>query len=111
MKRFIVFISLIFSSLYAIAQDKDIVTEHYKVEGTCEQCEKRIAEAAYIKGVKKAKWDHDTHELTVTYRTSKTSAKEVLAAVARAGHDNEMAKATEKEYSKLPKCCKYRTVK
>jgi len=93
------------------AQDKEIVTEHYKVEGACDQCQKRIENAAYISGVKKAKWNVDTHELTLIYRPSKTTAKEVLASIAKAGYDNEMATATDDDYSKLPKCCKYRTIK
>lgn len=111
MKRLIAFVLFIFSSFYLFGQDKDIVTEHYKVDGICEQCKKRIEDAAYIKGVKKAEWNVETHDLTITYRPSKTSAKLILGSIAKAGHDNEIVKATEQDYKKLPSCCYYRTIK
>ncbi|MBS1689615.1 MAG: cation transporter [Bacteroidetes bacterium] len=110
MKRFIAFLILIFISAQLFAQAKDIVTEHYKVNGVCEQCKKRIEDAAYIKGVKRAEWDVKTHELTVVYRPSKTSADEILKSVAKAGHDNEKVQATDEDYEHLPSCCYYRTI-
>lgn len=109
MKQFILFITIIFSTLSVFAQDKDIATESYNVDGTCGMCKKRIEKAAYIKGVKRADWDKDTHKLTLVYRPSKTSANEILTAVAKAGHSNEMVKATAEDYENLPKCCHYET--
>jgi mercuric ion binding protein len=109
MKRFIAFALLIFSSFCLFAQDKDIATGHYRVDGNCEQCKKRIEDAAYIKGVKKADWNVTTHDLTVIYRPSKTTPGAILNSIARAGHDNEGAKAPDEVYSKLPACCAYRT--
>ena len=112
MKRILVFLLVIFSSVFSVtAQDKDIVTEKYKVSGECEQCKKRIEDAAYIKGVKFAEWDVKTGILTVTYRPSKTSAQDILDHVAAAGHDNEKVAAPESAYNKLPKCCHYKTAK
>ena len=111
MKRLILFIAIICSSLQLLAQDKkDIVTEHYKVNGVCEQCKKRIEDAAYIKGVKYAEWDVSTHDLTVTYNISKTSADAILQSVAKSVHDNDKVKATDKDYHSIPSCCYYRTV-
>ncbi|MGN6566988.1 MAG: heavy-metal-associated domain-containing protein [Flavipsychrobacter sp.] len=110
MKRFIAFLITILFSTQIFAQNKDIVTEHYQVNGVCEQCKKRIEDAAYIKGVKHAEWDVKTHDLTVVYRPSKTSAEEILKSVAKAGHDNEKVQATDKDYKDLPSCCYYRTV-
>lgn len=110
MKRFIAFLITILFSTQIFAQNKDIVTEHYQVNGVCEQCKKRIEDAAYIKGVKSAEWDVKTHDLTVVYRSSKTSAEEILKSVARAGHDNEKVQATDEDYKGLPSCCYYRTV-
>lgn len=109
MKRLIVFLLIIFSSLSLFAQEKkDIVTEHYKVSGNCGQCKKRIENAAYIRGVKRAEWDKTTGELTIIYRPSQTNAKAILEHVARAGHDSELAKATDEDYKKLPHCCSYK---
>ncbi len=111
MKSIVIFFLSIFSFFSVAAQDnKEIVTEHYQVNGVCEQCKKRIEDAAYIRGVKHAEWNVDSHDLTVTYKTSKTSADEILGSVARAGHDNEKIKATDEAYDKLPKCCYYRTI-
>lgn len=109
MKRIIFFLSIIICSVTAFAQDKDIVTEKYKVEGNCNMCKKRIENAAYIKGVKRADWDKETHELTVIYRTSKTDADAILKSVAKAGHSSAKLEATEVAYNSLPKCCHYKT--
>lgn len=108
MKRFIVFLLVIFSSSLAFAQSKDIVTEHYKVSGNCDKCKKRIENAAYIKGVKRAEWDKNTGDLALTYRPSQTSAQSVLQHIAKAGHESAMAKADETAYKNLPHCCAYK---
>jgi periplasmic mercuric ion binding protein len=109
MKRIVVFLLIIFSSSIAFAQqNKDIVTEHYKVSGNCEQCKKRIENAAFVKGVKRAEWDVKTQELTVTFRSSQTSANAILQHIAKAGHDNELVKAEDADYKKLPHCCAYK---
>lgn len=100
---------LILSFTFSFAQEKkDIVTEKIKVSGTCSQCKKRIEDAAYIGGVKRAEWDKTTKELTVTYKTSKTSLKKIEEHIAKAGHDAGEVKATEGDYNKLPECCAYK---
>lgn len=111
MKRFIVFILVIFSSFSAVAAQtgKDITTASFKVEGNCEMCKKRIENAAYSKGVKEAVWDEHTHVLTVTYRSSKTSVEAIATNIAHAGHDNEKVHVTDADYKKLPACCAYKT--
>jgi hypothetical protein len=109
MKRFIVFLTIIFSSFSLFAQQKkDIVTEHYKVSGNCGQCKKRIENAAYIKGVKRAEWDKETHELTLIYKPSVTNAETILQHVAKVGHESELVKVTDADYDKLPSCCRYK---
>jgi len=108
MKRFIVFLLVIFSSFSVFAQSKDIVTEHYKVSGNCDKCKKRIENAAYIKGVKRADWDKNTGELTVVYRHSQTNATTILQHIAKAGHESEVAKADDAAYKNLPHCCAYK---
>ena len=103
MKRLIVFIFIITSSVFVFAQDN----EKFKVEGNCGMCKKRIENAAFVNGVKRAEWDKKTHELTVVYKPSKTSAEAILASVAKAGHSSDKVAATEADYKKLPECCQY----
>lgn len=110
MKRFLLFITIIFASFSAIAQEKkDIATASFKVDGTCNMCKKRIENAAYVKGVKRAEWDKQSKMLTVTYRSSKTSEQAIQESIAHKGHDAGAVKATEEDYKKLPDCCAYKT--
>jgi mercuric ion binding protein len=100
---------LILSFTLSFAQEKkDIVTEKIKVSGTCGQCKKRIEDAAYIGGVKRAEWDKTTKELTVTYKSSKTSLLKIEEHIAQAGHDAGEVKANDGDYKKLPECCAYK---
>ena len=92
------------------AANHNLVTEHKTVTGACDQCKNRIENAAYIKGVKFAAWDAKSQDLTIKFDTTKTSSDMILQSIAKAGHDNEKFKATEEDYNKLPKCCKYKTV-
>ncbi len=101
-----------FSATNMFAQsDKntEIVTDTLTVSGNCGSCKTRIEKAAYIKGVKRADWNKETKNLIVTYKSSKTSSDEILKSIAAAGHDSDVALATEESYEKLPNCCKYRT--
>ncbi|HRO43748.1 MAG TPA: copper chaperone [Flavipsychrobacter sp.] len=108
MKRiFILFFSLIIS-ITAFSQS-DIKTEKFKVEGNCGMCKKRIEEAAFVKGVKRAEWDKQSHELTVIYRPSKTNTDAIATSIAKAGHSSEKMEAPEKNYKNLPECCQYKT--
>jgi mercuric ion binding protein len=111
MKYIIIFLSVLFSASAVLAQDKDVLTETYKVQGNCNMCKQRIEEAAHIKGVKRAEWDKNKHELTVTYKPEKTNADAILASVAKVGYSSEKAEADEKAYNKLPKCCRYKSEK
>lgn len=110
MKRITGIIALLLCSIgFAFAQEKkDIATEKVKVSGTCSQCKKRIENAAYIDGVKRAEWDKSTKILTVTYRPSKTSLQKIEEHIAHAGHDAGDVKAPEEDYKKLPECCAYK---
>ena len=110
MKRLIVFLTIVTSSFFVLAQEKekDVVTEKYKVEGNCNMCKKRIENAAFVKGVKRAEWDKKTHELTVVYKPSKTNAEAILGSVAKVGHSSDKVEANTADYKKLPECCQYR---
>ena len=108
MKRIIVLLFTFVFSVCAIAQS-DIKTENFKVEGNCNMCKKRIEEAAFIKGVKRATWNKETHELTVVYRSSKTNLETIAGSIAKAGHSSDKIEAAENDYQRLPECCHYKT--
>lgn len=110
MKQVVLFLSIIFISVSAIAQKKGVVTEHYKVLGNCGSCKKRIETAAFIKGVKRVEWDKHSKDLTLTYDQSKVSAEDVMKSIAKVGHESDLAKvsADDPAYKKLPTCCAYK---
>ena len=83
-------------------------TEKFKVYGNCGTCEQRIETAAKsVDGVSKANWNKETKMMEVTFDDSKTDVHKVHMAIAKAGHDTQMHKATNEAYNKLPGCCKY----
>lgn len=84
-------------------------TEKFKVHGNCGMCEKRVELAANaVDGVSAADWDKKSMVMTVTYDQSKTDVHKVQSAIAKAGHDTEMHRASDETYSKLHSCCKYK---
>ena len=99
---------ILFSSIQLSAQTADKATDTIRVNGNCGSCKKRIEAAALkTKGVEKATWNETTQLLVVTYKTDKTSAKQIGDAIAAAGHDNALATSPDGAYTKLPACCKY----
>ncbi|MCZ2247369.1 MAG: ATPase [Bacteroidia bacterium] len=93
------------------AQNKaKIQTDTIHVSGICDMCEKRIVDAAYIKGVKRADWDKNTGILKVVYNSQKTSISEIEKNIAATGHDAGKTKANNNDYKKLPECCAYKEV-
>ena len=64
------FLLMLLSPVSSKAGIHDVVKASYTVNGVCEQCKKRIEDAAYAKGVKYADWDVDTHLLTLKYDSS-----------------------------------------
>jgi len=104
---FIGILSLLFS-VSSFAQDKTAKTVTIAVKGNCEECKKRIENAADIKGVKFSSWDDDKQVITVTYKTDKVSLAEIEKAIAASGHDVSGIKGNDASYKKLPECCKYR---
>src|ERR1035437_1697948 len=103
----LVFLLIVFTFLSQsnVIAGKPIVTKHFTVNGVCEQCKARIENAAYVKGVKYADWNVDTHDLTVKYDSTKTFPEIILKSIAKAGHDNDLFKAEDEDYNKIPKCC------
>lgn len=83
-------------------------TEKFEVKGNCGMCEKRIETAAKsVEGVSFADWDKKTKEIKVTLDANKTDIQKVHKAIAKAGHDTRLHKATDQVYNALPGCCKY----
>lgn len=96
---------LLIGTLPVLAKDK---TEKFLVNGKCEMCEKRIETAALsVKGVSKADWNKETKEISVTLDDTKTDVHKVQTAIANAGYDTQMHKASKEAYDKLPGCCQY----
>lgn len=104
----VLFLSLVSFTWDASTLKKEWKTEEYSVTGNCGSCETRIENAALIQGVRSAEWDKKAQKLKVVYNPAKTSKEEILKAVADAGHDNELYKATDNKYNSLPGCCQYR---
>ena len=89
--------------------DSKAKTEKFKVHGNCGMCETRIEKAAKtVEGVSTADWDKKTLVMTVSYDQSKTDIHKVHSAIAKAGHDTEMHRASDETYEKLHNCCKYK---
>ena len=108
MKTLIITFLLSIISLGGFAQDKSVKTITLPVKGNCEECKKRIENAADIKGVKLAVWDEDKQAITVTYKADKVTPEQIEQAIAASGHDVGKTKANAIGYNKLPECCKYR---
>ena len=87
------------------AKDK---TEKFEVKGNCGMCEKRIEKAALsVDGVSKADWNKETKMMELVLDDSKTDVHKAQMAIAKAGYDTKMHKASDEAYDKLPGCCKY----
>ncbi|MFP9113910.1 DUF3347 domain-containing protein [Flavobacterium sp. RHBU_3] len=95
------------ASLQASAQINNAKTETLTVQGNCGMCKATIEKAASEKKVSEATWDKDSHKLTLTYDSTKTTADVLLKKVAYAGYDNEKYLAPSEAYNKLPGCCQY----
>ncbi len=109
--RTIVIIATAFISLSIKAQQKAVKTETFVVKGNCEECKERIENAADIKGSKICTWNADTKVATVTYNSDVVKLEQIQQAIAKRGYDAGNFKGDDKSYSKLPKCCQYRTNK
>lgn len=110
MNRIILIALITFLGFSAEAQTKKNKNLKYttEVNGTCEQCKKRIEKAAFsVPGVKSAVWDINTHQLAVILNEEKSSTADLNAVIAKVGHDTKEVKATDADYDNLHSCCKY----
>jgi len=79
-----------------------------EVDGLCGMCEKRIENAAYIQGVKKADWSQETHMLDLIYNSSKVEQSDIVAAINEVGHDVKDHPASDEQYANVHGCCRFR---
>ena len=109
-KNFVLTLSFIASSLFAIAQSKTTDAaqpEKIKVWGNCGMCKSHIEKAAKEAGASYAVWNKDTKILAVKYDASKTSNRQIQQQIANAGYDTKDFTADEKAYKNLDECCQY----
>lgn len=117
MKKLILVLLLSVFGISVQAQEKSIKKSKnkeviIKVSGNCEMCEKRIEKAAFsVKGVKSAEWHVDCQDIHVYIDENKCSKEDVAKAIAKAGHDTNLAKASDEVYDKLHGCCNYERMK
>ncbi|HUH48159.1 MAG TPA: efflux RND transporter periplasmic adaptor subunit [Arenibacter sp.] len=77
-----------------------------KVFGNCVMCKNRIEKAAKsVKGTLSANWDVDAKVIHLDFDSEMTSKGAISKAIAQAGHDTELDKATDEVYNDLPGCC------
>jgi len=106
MKNIFLILGFLFSlSIYSQASVKTITIA---VKGNCEQCKKRIENAADIKGVKICTWDEHAQSAVVTYNPAKVTPEQIEQAIATSGHDAGNSKSPDAAYKKLPNCCQYK---
>ena len=96
----------LFISFFTYSQT--IKTETFTVNGNCDDCKKRIENAADIKGVKIGTWNADKKVFSVTYNTTKTNLEQIQKAIASKGYDAGDIKGDTTAYKQLPHCCQYR---
>ena len=83
-------------------------TETFHVYGNCGMCKKTIETSLKdIDGIKKASWNIDSKQMTVTFNPEKISLKQIKEKIATVGYDTEDVKAETSTYNKLHGCCQY----
>lgn len=79
----------------------------FKVNGNCGMCKQRIeAAATSVGGVNSAEWNGQDQKIKIALNEG-TSVHEVHMAIAKAGHDTQMHRATDEAYGQLHTCCTY----
>ena len=105
--RILSLVALVFITVTTVTAQTE-KKETFKVAGNCGMCETRIENAAKsVDGVLSADWDKETKMIDVKFNSDKVDIHKVHMAVAKAGHDTKMHKASDEVYDNLPGCCKY----
>ena len=109
--RILSLVALVFIAMTTVTAQTE-KKETFKVAGNCGMCETRIENAAKsVDGVISAEWDKETKMIEVKFDSDKADTHKVNMAIAKAGHDTKMHKASDEVYDKLPGCCKYDRMK
>ena len=94
------------------AQMKNTRTVSLRIDGDCGMCEKRIEDAANVKGEVQVNWDPDTKQATIAFDSTRTNLDAILKRISLAGYDTPNYLAPDAAYAQLPSCCQYdRTMK
>lgn len=111
MKRIIIFAAILATigqNSFGQSEKKKIDTQTIHVSGVCNDCKERIENAAYLPGVKRADWDKDKQQLTVSFKTDKITLQQIEQSIADVGYDAGDIQASDSAYKKLPSCCAYK---
>lgn len=111
LKTYLIGIVTVFFFIFsneADAQNQRIDTAKFFVDGVCDMCKDRIENAAYQRGVKFVEWDKNKREITVIYKTKRTSVERIKKNILAAGHDAGDQKAKKEDYMSIDECCRYR---
>mgnify|MGYP000144413140 CR=1 FL=1 len=77
-----------------------------KTSTECNMCKERVEkEMAYTKGIISSSLDVDKAELTVVYKSHKTTPEKIRKAISEIGYDADNIKANKKAHDELPNCC------
>ena len=112
MKYIYVFIFLFISSYVFAFQNLESKSAKasFEVSGVCDMCKSRIENGAIkLKGVKYAKWDIPSNNLSIIYNSKKIKLDSIKKNIAELGHDTDKYKARLEVYESLPLCCNYET--
>ena len=110
MKNTIILLSIILSTLSLNIHAQSTNSVSIDVSGACGMCKERIENAALeVNGVKKANWDSEKQELSVTVQSNEFKLIKLHRAIAKVGHDTKLIKAEDDVYNQLPGCCQYRS--
>ena len=108
MRNTLIFLLIFPALILAQNSQKKIVAFQFMVYGNCEMCKKTIEKAALsIKGVKMAKWDIPSNQLSLIFNRKKTELINIHNAIAKSGYSTSEIKAKKEDYNKLPICCQY----
>ena len=106
------FICLFFISSFVSSQNLESKSAKasFEVSGVCDMCKSRIENGAIkLKGVKYAKWDIPSNNLSIIYNSKKIKLDSIKKNIAELGHDTDKFKAPLEVYESLPLCCYYKT--
>lgn len=102
----IIFLIAIGSNNIMAQKAKSKETIVIKTSTECEMCKERVEkEMAYTKGIISSTLNIEKAELTVIYKSHKTTPEKIRIAVSELGYDADTLKANKKAHDNLPSCC------